>query len=298
MPELPEVTTYVEALRRKIVSRPLEQARIRSPSLLKTFEPPVEAVEGRRVKGVSRMGKRIVWELEADLFLVFHLMLAGRMRWKERGVKIPKKWGHAAFDFPDGAVLLTEAGSKKRASLHLVKGEEALSQFERGGIEPLSADLETFREALLRENRTLKRALTDPRLFSGIGNAHSDEILLAARLSPVRRTHQLDEEEVERLWSVTRDSLLKWIDVLRLEVGEGFPDKVTAFHPAMKVHGKFGEPCPQCGAPIQRIVYAENEVNYCAACQTGGKLLRDRALSRILGEDWPSSLDELDGFDI
>jgi len=298
VPELPEVTAYVEALERKIVGHTLKQARIRSPSLLKTYEPPISSIEGKHVRGIRRIGKRIVWQLDAEFFLVFHLMLAGRMRWKERGVKIPKKWGHAAFDFPDGAILLTEAGSKKRASLHLVEGEEALVHFERGGTEPLSADLDEFRAALIRENRTLKRALTDPRLFSGIGNAHSDEILLAARLSPVKRTHQLDDDEVERLRLATREGLLEWIERLRAEVGEGFPDKVTAFHPAMKVHGKFGEACPQCGAPIQRIVYAENEVNYCAACQTGGKLLRDRALSRILGEDWPRSLDELEEEDV
>ena len=294
MPELPEVTAYVEALERKIAGRTLERARIRSPSLLKTFELPISSVEGKRVRAIRRIGKRIVWEIDDDLFLVFHLMLAGRMRWKKRGVTIPKKRGHAAFDFPEGAILLTEASSKKRASLHLVRGEGALSQFERGGVEPLSAGSGEFRAALLRENRTLKRALTDPRLFSGIGNAHSDEILLAARLSPVKRTHQLDDDEVERLRAATRESLLEWIERLRTEVGEGFPDKVTAFHPEMNVHGKFGEPCPQCGAPIQRIVYAQNEVNYCAACQTGGKLLKDRALSRILGEDWPRSLGELE----
>jgi formamidopyrimidine-DNA glycosylase len=298
LPELPEVTVYVDALERKIVGQPLDHARVRSPSLLKTYDPPISAVESKRVGGIRRIGKRIVWALDDDLFLVFHLMLAGRMRWKERGVKIPKKWGHAAFDFPDGAILLTEAGSKKRASLYLVEGEGALTQFERGGVDPLSASLEEFRAALKRENRTLKRALTDPRLFSGIGNAHSDEVLLAARLSPVKRTRQLSDEEVDRLRVATRESLLEWIDRLRAEVGEGFPDKVTAFHPAMKVHGKFGEPCPQCGAPIQRIVYAENEVNYCAACQTGGKLLKDRALSRILGGDWPRSLDELEEGDV
>ncbi|KPK64989.1 MAG: formamidopyrimidine-DNA glycosylase [Gemmatimonas sp. SG8_38_2] len=294
MPELPEVTAYVEALERKIVGRPLEQARIRSPSLLKTFEIPMSSAEGKTVRAIRRIGKRIVWEMDADVFLVFHLMLAGRMRWKKRGVKIPKKGGHAAFDFAHGAILLTEASTKKRASLHLVRGAEALVQFERGGIDPLAASAGEFRAALIRENRTLKRVLTDPRLFSGIGNAHSDEILLAARLSPVKRTHQLEDDEVKRLRLATRESLLEWIERLRAEVGEAFPDKVTAFHPAMKAHGKYGEPCPQCGSPIQRIVYAANEVNYCAACQTGGKLLKDRALSRILGEDWPRSLDELE----
>jgi formamidopyrimidine-DNA glycosylase len=221
-------------------------------------------------------------------------MLTGRFRWRDKGVAVPKKRGHAAFDFPSGAVLLTEQATKKRASLHVVRGESALTQFERGGVEPLEASLDDFKAALIRENRTLKRALTDPRILSGIGNAHSDEILLAAKLSPVKRTRRLDDDEVSRLYVATRESLQEWVERLRSEVGDGFPEKVTAFHPAMKAHGKYKEPCPECGAPIQRIVYAENETNYCAGCQTGGKLLRDRALSRLLGEDWPATLEELE----
>ena len=285
---------YVEALERRIAGERLERARIQSPSLLKTYDPPVSAVEGKRVRGISRIAKRIVWELEGDLFLVFHLMLAGRLRWKKRGVAVPRKWGLAAFDFQDGTLLLSEAGTKKRASLHIVLGGAGLAEFERGGIEPFESGLEEFSAALRRENRTLKRALTDPRIISGIGNAHSDEILLAARLSPVKRTGQLSDAELERLYECTRASLHEWIERLRSELGDGFPDKVTAFHPAMRAHGKFGKPCPECGSPIQRIVYAKNEVNYCARCQTGGKLLRDRALSRILKDDWPDSLNELE----
>ncbi len=294
MPELPEVVIYVEALERRIAGERLQRARIQSPSLLKTYDPPVSAVEGLRVRGISRIAKRIVWKLEGDLFLVFHLMLAGRFRWKKRGAAVPRKWGLAAFDFQDGTLLLSEAGTKKRASLHVVLGGAGLAEFERGGIEPFECGLEEFSAALRRENRTLKRALTDPRIISGVGNAHSDEILLAARLSPVKRTGQLSDAELERLYECTRASLREWIERLRSELGDGFPDKVTAFHPAMKAHGKFGKPCPECGSPIQRIVYAKNEVNYCARCQTGGKLLRDRALSRILKDDWPDSLNELE----
>ncbi len=294
MPELPEVTVYIEALERHILDRELQRVRIQSASLLKTFEPPASAAEGKRVEAISRIGKRIVWQLEGALFLVFHLMISGRFRWKDKGISIPRKRGSAAFDFPDGSLLLTEASAKKRASLHIVEGEAALAEFERGGIEPLEARLDEFRAALLRENRTLKRALTDPRIFSGIGNAHSDEILLEARLSPVKRTEQLSDEEIDRLYACTRESLQEWIERLRAEVGDGFPDKVTAFHPAMKAHGKYGEPCPRCGSSIQRIVYASNETNYCATCQTEGKLLRDRALSRILKQDWPQTLEELE----
>jgi formamidopyrimidine-DNA glycosylase len=294
LPELPEVTVYIEALERRIRSKSLEGIRYRSPSFLKTYDPPLSVATGARLLALRRIGKRIVWEMDGDLFLVFHLMITGRFRWKDRGAAVPKKRGHAAFDFPNGTLLLTEASTQKRASLHLVHGEAALDQFRRGGVEPLDSTLEEFRAALARENRTLKRALTDPRIFSGIGNAHSDEILLAARLSPVKRTHQLDAGEVQELFDATRQTLSEWIERLRSEVGEGFPDKVTAFHPAMKAHGKYGEPCPRCGSPIQRIVYAANETNYCAECQTGGKLLRDRALSRILGEDWPKTLEELE----
>ncbi len=295
MPELPEVRLYIDALERRILDRPLQRIRIRSASLLKTYEPPIAVAEGRSVSGIMRIGKRIVWALEGDHYLVFHLMIAGRFQWKGLGAAVPKKLGHAAFDFPAGTVLLTEAGSKKRASLHLVRGSESLAHFERGGLEVLDADLGAFRDALLRENRTLKRALTDPRILSGIGNAHSDEILFEARLSPVKRTRQLEEDEIATLYEASRRSLTEWIDRLQAETGDAFPKKVTAFHPAMMVHGKYNEPCPRCASPIQRIVYASNETNYCARCQTDGKLLRDRALSRLLGEDWPRTLEELEG---
>ncbi|UCC82804.1 MAG: Fpg/Nei family DNA glycosylase [Gemmatimonadota bacterium] len=295
MPELPEVTVYVEALERRIRGATLERVRLQSPSLLKTFDPPISAAEGQRVLGLRRMAKRIVWELDGELYMVFHLMITGRLRWRERGTAVPRKPGHAAFDFANGSVLLTEAGRAKQASLHLVHGATSLASFERGGIDPLEASLEEFRTALVRENRSLKRALTDQRILAGIGNAYSDEILLVARLSPVKRTHQLSEDELVRLYRAVRETLQGWTDRLRSEVGDGFPEKVTAFHPAMKVHGKYGQPCPQCGSPIQRIVYAANETNYCASCQTDGKLLRDRALSRLLKDDWPSTLEELEG---
>lgn len=294
MPELPEVTVYVEALRRHVEDRVLERARIRSPSLLKTWDPPLGEAEGRRVVGVRRIGKRVVWEMEERLFLVFHLMITGRMRWKERSVAVPRKVGLAAFDFPHGAILLTEAGTKKRASLHVVRGEDRLADFDAGGVEPLESDLETFRRALVRENRTLKRALTDPRIVSGVGNAHSDEILLRAGLSPLKRTGQLDPGETERLHGATREHLTRFSELLREEIGQAFPDRITAFHPRMEVHGRFGEPCPRCGAPIQRIVYAERETNYCPECQTDGKVLKDRAISRFLGDDWPRSLEDLE----
>ncbi len=294
MPELPEVTIYIEALERFLLGQPLERVRLHSPSLLKTYDPPLSSVESRRVVGSGRIGKRIVLELEDEFFLALHLMLTGRLRWRQRGAKVPKRRGHAAFDFPNGTLLLTEVSTTKRASLHLFRGRGGLESLDRGGLEPLEATSEEFAQALLKENRTLKRALTDPRLFSGIGNAHSDEILLAARLSPVRRTGQLDGDEVARLYGAVQAELREWIDRLRSEVGDAFPEKVTAFHPAMKVHGKYGEPCPQCGSPIQRIVYASNETNYCAPCQTGGALLRDRALSRILKQDWPASLEDLE----
>ena len=295
MPELPEVVAYVDALERRLVGRVLEKIRIRTPSILRTFEPKVAEMEGKQVAGLRRMGKRVVFEMEDDLFAVVHLMVSGRFQWKERGIGIPRKRVHATFDFPNGTLLLTEASSHKRASLHAVRGQDTLSELNPGGIEPLEVGLETFREALLKENRTLKRALTDPRIFSGIGNAHSDEILLRAGLSPVRRTRQLDGEEVEHLFEATRSSLAEWVRRLREEFGDGFPKKITAFHPAMGAHGKYGEPCPRCGAPIQRIVYGEKETNYCAPCQTGGKLLKDRALSRLLREDWPKTLEELEG---
>jgi formamidopyrimidine-DNA glycosylase len=297
VPELPEVALYIEALKERIVGQPLEAVRIRSASLLKSYDPPVSDAEGRRVEAVSRIGKRIVWTLEDAYYLVFHLMIAGRFRWKERGVAVPKKRGHAAFDFPAGALLLTEASPKKRASLHLVRGEDALAEFDRGGLEVLEAGLDEFRDALTRENRTLKRALTDPRILSGIGNAHSDEILFEARLSPVKRTRQLDDDEIAAIYDAIRHSLTEWTERLITEAGDDFPDKVTAFHPAMKVHGKYDQPCPQCGSPVQRIVYAANETNYCARCQTEGRVLKDRALSKLLGEDWPSTLEELEEMD-
>ena len=293
MPELPEIVAYIDALESRIVDRVLEKVRIRTPSLLRSYEPKVSELEDKRVKGLRRVGKRVVLELEDDLFAVIHLMISGRFQWKEKGAAIPKKRAHAALDFPNGTLLLTEASSHKRASLHVVRGEAALARLDPGGVEPLEVGLDVFREALLRENRTLKRALTDPRILSEIGNAHSDEILLEARLSPVKRTSQLSDDEVGRLFDATRRSLTEWVARLRAEFGEDFPKKITAFHPAMGAHGKYGEPCPRCGAPIQRIVYGERETNYCAPCQTGGKLLKDRALSRLLREDWPRTLEEL-----
>ena len=294
MPELPEVTAYIRALAPRTLGQVLETVRVRTPSLLKTFDPRVSELEGRRLTALSRVGKRIVFELEGDFFAVIHLMIAGRLQWCKRGTSVPKKRGHAAFDFPNGTLLLTEASTHKRASLHVVQGAEALAELDPGGVEPLDVDFQDFREALLKENRTLKRALTDPRILSGIGNAHSDEILLEARLSPVRRTRQLDEDELLRLFESTHRSLSKWVERLSEEFGDEFPKKITAFHEAMMAHGKFGRPCPQCGASIQRIVYGDRETNYCPNCQTGGKLLKDRALSKLLREDWPATLEELE----
>jgi formamidopyrimidine-DNA glycosylase len=294
MPELPEIELYLHALEPRIQGEALLGARVRSPSLLRTFEPPLSSMVGRRVLGLERLGKRVVWVLEDDLFAVFHLMVTGRFKWRAPGVAIPRKGAHAAFDFSTGTLLLTEGGTQKKATLHVLRGRRGLAELDPGGLEPLSADLEGFREALLRENRTLKRALTDPRILSGIGNAHSDEILLFAGLSPVRRTRQLSEREVEHLFRVTVRSLTDWVDRLKRETGDAFPEKVTAFHPAMAAHGKFGEPCPVCRTPIQRIVYESRETNYCPTCQTGGKLLADRSLSRILKKDWPATLEELE----
>ena len=294
MPELPEITAYLEGLERTIVGRPLEKARIRSPSLLRTYDPPLSAAEGKRVAGLRRIGKRIVWEMEEDLFLVFHLMITGRFKWTKPGAAVPAKRAHGAFDFPNGTLLLTEQATHKRASLHVVRGEPALAELDPGGIEVLEATPSEFAAALVRENRTLKRALTDPRILSGIGNAHSDEILLFARLSPLQLTRNLTEEEVLRLYDVTRSSLTEWTERLRAEFGERFPERITAFHPRMAAHGKHGEPCPVCGSPIQRVRYADRETNYCATCQTGGKLLADRGMSRLLGEDWPKTLEELE----
>jgi formamidopyrimidine-DNA glycosylase len=293
VPELPDIVVYLEALASRIVGQPLERTRIAKPFLLRSVDPPMSAATGKRVTGLRRMGKRIIVELEDDLFLVIHLMIAGRLRWLAAGGKVPGKIGLAAFDFPNGSLILTEAGSKRRASLWLVRGEESLEQFERGGLEVLDADLADFTERLVRENHTLKRSLTDPRLFSGIGNAYSDEILHRAKLSPIKHTRRLTEEEIARLFESTRTILLDWTERLRTESKGEFPAKVTAFRDNMAVHGKFGKPCPVCGTPVQRIRYADNETNYCPRCQTDGKLLADRALSRLLKQDWPRSIDEL-----
>ena len=294
MPELPDVTVYVEALRARVVGQPLERIRLQSPFLLRSVEPPIGTVAGRAVRAVDRLAKRIVLALDGDLFLVLHLMIAGRLHWRPPGARLPGKLGVAAFDFPNGTLTLTEAGTKKRAALHLVAGRTALATSDPGGLEVLDADLAAFRMALARERHTLKRALTDPRLLAGIGNAYADEILHRARLSPVRMTDALTLEEMARLFEATRNTLSDWIERLRAEAGGDFPEGVSAFRPGMAVHGRFGQPCPNCGAPVQRIVHAENETNYCAGCQTGGRLLADRALSRLLRQDWPRTLEELE----
>jgi formamidopyrimidine-DNA glycosylase len=294
VPELPEITAYLEAFERTILGHPIERVRLQSPSLLRTWDPPVSVVEGLDVRGLSRIGKRVVWELDSDIFMVFHLMLTGRFKWAKAGVSVPRKRAHGAFDFAHGTVLLTEQSTQKRASLHVLRSREALAALDPGGLEVLDASLEEFTAALTRENRTLKRALTDPRVLSGIGNAHSDEILLHAKLSPLQHTRRLSGDELTRLYDVTRASLTEWVERLRSEFGHHFPEKITAFHPAMAAHGKFGQPCPVCGSPIQRIKYADSETNYCATCQTGGKLLADRGMSRLLGDDWPRTLEELE----
>jgi formamidopyrimidine-DNA glycosylase len=294
MPELPDIELYLEHLRSRIVGQSLEAIRFSSPFLLRSVAPTPEEVLGKEVLEIRRMGKRIVFVMEDDLFLVLHLMIAGRLRWLAPGSKVPGKIGLAALDFPSGTLVITEAGSKRRASIHMVRGEAGLAEFSRGGLEVLSASLAEFTEVLLRENHTLKRSLTDPRLFSGIGNAYSDEILHRARLSPVRQTRQLKPEEIETLFRATREILNQWVDRLRRETGAKFPEKVTAFREGMAVHGRYGKPCPVCGDPIQRIRYAENETNYCATCQTGGRLMADRGLSRLLREDWPRSLEEME----
>jgi formamidopyrimidine-DNA glycosylase len=294
VPELPDVVVYLDALAPRIVGTTLEHARLASPFVVRSVDPPLTDAFGTRVEGLRRIGKRIVLALSGELFLVVHLMIAGRFRWKDRGAKVPGKLGLAAFDFTRGTLLLTEASTRKRASIHLVRGEQALAAFDAGGLEVLDASLDAFRAALARERHTIKRSLTDPRLFAGIGNAYSDEILHRARLSPVVMSDRLTDDEVARLHAATRATLVEWTERLRRDVGAGFPERVTAFRPEMAVHGRYRQPCPVCGAPVQRIVHAENESNNCPTCQTGGKLLADRSLSRVLKGDWPKTLEELD----
>ena len=294
MPELPDILLYLHALAPRGVGQLIERIRLASPFLLRSIDPPLTAAEGKTVVGLSRLGKRIVFELEDELFLVLHLMIAGRLRWKERGAKMPGKVGLLALDYSHGTLVLTEAGTKRQASLYVAGGRDALAQHDPGGINVLEADLTTFAAALRQDNHTLKRALTDPHLFSGIGNAYSDEILHAARLSPFKQTALLSDDELRRLHEATRQTLTRWITMLQQEAGENFPEKVTAFRDGMAVHGRYGKPCPDCGGPVQRIVYAANEANYCPQCQTGGRLLADRALSRLLREDWPRTLEELE----
>jgi len=295
LPELPDVVVYLEALTRHVVGRRLERLVLHSPFVLRTVDPPIDALQGQVVRGVRRVGKRIVLAFDHELFLVIHLMIAGRLRWREPGKKsgMGPKLVLAAFVFEHGTLFFTEASSKKRASLQLVRGEAALRALDPGGVEPLDATREQFHEALTRESHTLKRALTDPHLFSGIGNAYSDEILHAARLSPLKLSRTLTDAEFARLYDATRETLTRWADLLRAQTGDGFPEEVTAFHGEMAVHGRFKLPCPVCGTPVQRIVYASNECNYCATCQTNGRLLADRALSRLLKDDWPRSIDDL-----
>jgi formamidopyrimidine-DNA glycosylase len=294
MPELPDVAAYISALEPRIVGRPLERVRLGSVFVLRTADPPLASVEGRVVRELRRIGKRIAIGLDGDLWLVVHLMIAGRLHWRPRAAKLSGRNDLAAFDFPDGTLVLTEAGTKRRASLHVFSGAAMLDAVDPGGIDVFTSDIDAFRRALTVENRTLKRALTDPRIVSGIGNAYSDEILHAARLSPVALTQKLTPDEWERLFSATRATLQLWVDRLRDEAHGGFPEHVTAFRDGMAVHGRFGKPCPRCGEPVQRIRYADNETNYCARCQTGGSLLADRSLSRLLKSDWPRTLEELD----
>jgi formamidopyrimidine-DNA glycosylase len=294
MPELPDIAAYITSLETRILGQPLERVRLASVFLLRTVDPPLESVNGRTVQAIRRIGKRIAIGVQGDIWLVLHLMIAGRLHWKQPGAKLAGRNALAAFDFPTGTLTLTEAGSKRRASLHIVRGEEGLYSVDPGGIEVFETDLDGFRAALTLENRTLKRALTDPRLVSGIGNAYSDEILHAAHLSPITLTHKLKPEEWKRLFAATRSTLKIWMDRLRKEAGKSFPEGVTAFRPEMAVHGRFDQPCPRCGEKVQRIRYADNETNYCARCQTGGKVLADRSLSRLLGSDWPRTLDELE----
>jgi formamidopyrimidine-DNA glycosylase len=292
VPELPDVAAYLAALAPRVVGARLERVRVVTPFLLRTVDPPLSAVAGRTVAGLGRLGKRVVIALEGEVFLVIHLMIAGRLHWKPSGARPPGRIGLAAFDFSTGTLTMTEAGTKKRASLSVVQGEAELAAHDPGGLEPLEVDVDAFRDALTAENHTVKRVLTDPRVFSGIGNAYSDEILHRARLSPVKPTHALSDEEIARLHEATRVVLTEWIERLQEQAGDGFPEGVTAFRPEMAVHGRYGKPCPQCGAPVQRIVYADNETNYCARCQTGGRMLADRSLSRLLHADWPRTLEE------
>jgi formamidopyrimidine-DNA glycosylase len=294
LPELPDISAYLGALETRIVGRPLEHIRLNSAFLLRTAQPPITEAVGHAVRELRRIGKRIAIGFDNDVWLVLHLMIAGRLHWRAAGAKLAGRNSLAAFDFPNGSLVLTEAGTKRRASLHVLRGAEALAAIDPGGIDVFANDLGVFRAALTAENRTLKRALTDPRILSGIGNAYSDEILHAAQLSPITLTHKLAPAEWERLYAATRNTLAVWIDRLRAEANAGFPEKVTAFRPEMAVHGRFGEPCPRCGEKVQRIRYADNETNYCARCQTGGRVLADRALSRLLGADWPRTLDELE----
>ena len=294
MPELPDITIYLDALASRVLQQPLVRLRIGNPFIIRTIEPPVGAFEGRRVIGLRRLGKRIVFAIEGDLFIVLHLMIAGRLRWREPGAAIPGKVGLAAFDFPSGTAILTEQGAKRQASIHLISGASNLASLDPGGLEVLGATLPEFAERLTRENHTVKRALTDPHIFSGIGNAYSDEILHAARMSPMTLTSSLSHTDIARLHDATIRTLEGWIERLRDETGDGFPEKVTAFRDGMAVHGRFGKPCPDCGGPVQRIVYATNEANYCPTCQTGGRLLSDRALSRLLKQDWPKTLEDME----
>lgn len=294
MPELPDITVYIEALEQRVLGQPISNVQIGTPFLLRTVEPPLQSVAGKVVRSVSRLGKRIVFGLDDDLHIVMHLMIAGRLHWIDAGKRVPRNV-IATFEFPNGTLTLTEAGSKKRASMHVVRGAESLRQFERGGLEPLDATVESFAGRLRAENHTVKRSLTDPRLFSGIGNAYSDEILHRARLSPVKLTSRLTDEEIARLFDATRTVLMEWVERMRAQANGGFPEKVTAFRPEMAVHGKYKQPCPVCGTAVQRIRYADNETNYCPRCQTEGRLLADRALSRLLKQDWPRTIEQLEG---
>ncbi len=297
MPEYPDLEVYLDSLKPRIVGKPLQRVRLGSPFVLRTVEPPLVTFNGRTVEGLRRLGKRLIFELTGEYFIVIHLMIAGRLQWKDAvGAKLPGKAGLAAFDFENGTLIFTEVSTKKRASIHLAQGEPALKTYDRGGLEVMTAHLDQFAERLRVENHTLKRSLTDPRLFAAIGNAYSDEILHRAKLSPVKQTKTMTGEEIGRLFEATRDTLLVWTKRLRDEVGDGWPEKVTAFRPEMAVHGKYKQPCPVCGALVQHIVHAENETNYCPRCQTGGKLLADRSLSRLLKEDWPKTLDELEEY--